>query len=586
MSLFGSSATAPVSGTSIFGAANNANNQNTTNNANPAGGSIFGGFGAQSTNNNANPQQPTTSLFGASTNTNTGTQQSSGNPLFGGPNTNTGTGSNIFGNNTTGNSLFGKPATTTNTGSSLFGGQTNPPATTGTNSLFGSSAAQPGAAGTTGSGFFATPPAGQQQQQQNLNQPKPGLFGSTSTNPLFGGANTNPNTINPSTNTTGTLFGGGTTSNSLFGGSTTGQTGTGTGSLFGSTNAAPGVVTGGSFLGGNGTLGTSTLGTSALGKPAGGLVSNTLSSHNQNADPQVQFARLQEKIEGIYGAWNARNPASCRFQHYFYNIVEPSQVNLYGRPPNAVNEALWQKAVRENPDATCLVPVLAIGFDDLRGRVDAQGSQSAAHKEKLLELQQKLRTLSTNHSTLTVPRLQRYAALQTQLTHRLLRVVQHLHLLIPSVRSSAISENEEALRGVLEEVVAEVGVGASHAGSRSNGEAFGKGRLKSKLGELWAVIGALKAREQSLNATWGGNGEWKVVDDEGLARIAQILAEQQAGLAHLTKILHKDLKDLAIIMGTAVGAGGDIDTDNILRASSGDYDTSLRSSTLRMSSLR
>jgi hypothetical protein len=39
-------------------------------------------------------------------------------------------------------------------------------------------------------------------------------------------------------------------------------------------------------------------------------------------------------------------------QHYFYNLVDPAQVKLYGRPPNAVNEALWQKAVRENPDPT------------------------------------------------------------------------------------------------------------------------------------------------------------------------------------------------------------------------------------------
>ncbi|KAJ4490337.1 nucleoporin complex subunit 54-domain-containing protein [Lentinula aciculospora] len=594
MSFLGSSTTAPTPGTSIFGAANNTNNQSTNANQ-PAGGSLFGGFGAQNTNNNTNPQQPTASLFGTT----------QGNPLFGGSNANTGTGSSIFGNNNAGNNLFGKPATATNTGNSLFGGQTNTPATTGTSSLFGSNAAQPGAAGST---FFATPPAGQQQQQQqqNANQPKPGLFSSTntSTNPLFGGASST-NTTNAPTNTAGSLFGGGPTPNSLSG-STTGQT-TGMGSLFGSTNTTPGNSTTGntlgasSFLGGNSTLGTSTLGASAFGKPSGGLVSSSLGSQNQSADAQVQFARLQEKIEGIVGAWNAQNPALCRFQHYFYNIVEPSQVNLYGRPPNAVHEALWQKAVRENPDPTCLVPVLAIGFDDLRGRVDAQVSQSAAHKEKLLELRQKLRTLSTNHSTLTVPRLQRYAALQTQLTHRLLRLVQHLHLLIPSVRSSAISENEEALRGVLEEVVAEVGVGASYnAGSRSNGEAFGKGRLKSKLGELWAVIGALKAREQSLNATLGGNGEWKVVDEEGLARIAQvgffndelcspwlifvkILAEQQAGLAHLTKILHKDLKDLAVIMGTADGAGEDMDTENVLLGSRG---SSMRDSTLRMSTLR
>lgn len=70
-------------------------------------------------------------------------------------------------------------------------------------------------------------------------------------------------------------------------------------------------------------------------------------------------------------------------QHYFYNLVDPAQVNLYGRPQNATNEALWQKAVRENPDCTCLVPVVAIGFDDLQQRVDAQAQQATAHHERL-----------------------------------------------------------------------------------------------------------------------------------------------------------------------------------------------------------
>lgn len=70
-------------------------------------------------------------------------------------------------------------------------------------------------------------------------------------------------------------------------------------------------------------------------------------------------------------------------QHYFYNLVDPAQVSLYGRPPNATNEALWQKAVRENPDRSCMVPVVAIGFDDLKQRVDAQGQQAQAHHEKL-----------------------------------------------------------------------------------------------------------------------------------------------------------------------------------------------------------
>ncbi|EGO26796.1 hypothetical protein SERLADRAFT_385925, partial [Serpula lacrymans var. lacrymans S7.9] len=84
-------------------------------------------------------------------------------------------------------------------------------------------------------------------------------------------------------------------------------------------------------------------------------------TQQQQVDVQSQFTTLTQRIEGIARAWDSNVP-ECRFQHYFYNLVDPNQVNLYGRPPNATNETLWQKAVRENPDPTCLVPALAVGF--------------------------------------------------------------------------------------------------------------------------------------------------------------------------------------------------------------------------------
>lgn len=102
--------------------------------------------------------------------------------------------------------------------------------------------------------------------------------------------------------------------------------------------------------------------------------------------------------------------------------------------------------------------------------------------------------------------------------------------------------------------------------------------MRGKLNELWALIGAVKAvRERDAKGVSDGNVEWAVVDEEGLAQIAQarfslctccfsddlttlfkkILAEQQAGLTLLTKILQKDLNDLAVIKGTA----GPVDTE-------------------------
>ena len=127
------------------------------------------------------------------------------------------------------------------------------------------------------------------------------------------------------------------------------------------------------------------------------------------------------------------------------------------------------------------------------------------------DLQTRISALVQRHQLSNASRLQRAAALQTQLTHRVLKLVQHLHLLIPALRSSALRPEEEALRTALEEIDEEV---------RRPG---GTGRIRGKLNELWALVGAVSAaRERDRRARPDGAVEWAVVDEEGLQRITQV----------------------------------------------------------------
>ncbi|KAF8909698.1 nucleoporin complex subunit 54-domain-containing protein [Gymnopilus junonius] len=499
--IFGTpSTTANANPGGLFGSTN-------TNTQNQTGGGLFG----STTGTNANQQsafgtqpqqqQPSTGLFGSTAN----------NPLFG----NTGTSNTTTG--TTSTSLFGNPSTNPSqaTGGGLFGQQQNQPGTTtgttGTGGgLFGSTTTT-----STGSGLFGS-------NTQLPTQPTgTGIFGSTQTGGgLFGGG------AKPATG--GGLFGSittpatSTTTNPLFGGSLFGQPQQAQqqqqqqqqqqpqqqqGGLFGSTAGNP-------LFGGN----KSTLGTSSLGVPLqqttgfgasttpGNLLGSrsTAGTQQQPADAQAQFQQLTQSMEKIYNSWNPQSP-ECQFQYYFYNLVDPKQVSLYGRPLNATNEALWEKAVRENPDPSCLVPVLAVGFDDLRARIDAQAAQSASHIQKLNEAKSRLAALRTQHDVSNSSRLLRAASVQTQVTQRLMRLIQHLHLLIPAVRSSALTPEEEALRGKLEELEEEL---------------------------------------KRTRRAGGAGGDWAVVDEEGLAQIVQILSEQQNGLQHLTRILQKGKMDL------------------------------------------
>jgi len=211
------------------------------------------------------------------------------------------------------------------------------------------------------------------------------------------------------------------------------------------------------------------------------------------------------------------------------------------------------------------VHVIATGFDDIRERVKAQTDTASKQQATLQELKTRLEALREKHSVSNVSRLQRAQFQQTQLSQRLLGFIQHLHLLIPAVRSSSFRPEEDQLRGHLEEIEEEIR----------------RSRLKARLNELWALLGAVNATRPP--GVTGTSGDWAVVDEEGLAQITQILAEQQNGLAHLTRMLQKDLKDLNIIMGTKLTRGesgigaGDLSQSEDLWAST----SALRASVLR-----
>ncbi|KAI0088367.1 nucleoporin complex subunit 54-domain-containing protein [Irpex rosettiformis] len=474
------------------------------------GGSLFGNTGAGQ--QQQQQQQPSTNLFGNTQ----ATQPAAGGGLFGGTNTgqqNTtgglfsgnaqqGATGGLFNNNpqastTTSGGLFGNTSTNAAAGSGLFGTSTTTPATTG--GLFGSTATNnPGGSSLFG-GQATQPPANPMLSQQ---KPAFSLFGQPA----------QPQT-QPQPATAPSLFGQSiqpsqqqAQSSLLISQPVTGP--------FGALNAS--------------TLGTSTLGNSLFASRATNVPTY------QQTDPQSQYVSLLQRIDAVKQAWDPASP-QCRFQHFFYNLVEPSQVQLYGRPPNVTNQGLWEKAVRENPDPSCMVPVLAIGLDDLQQRVDAQTKQAANHSERIKELKTRIEALSQRHEVNNTARLRRAAALQMQLMHRVLKVVQHLHLLIPALRSSSIRPEEEALRTALEDIDDEI---------RRPG---GISKMRGKLNEMWALVDAVRAaRERNRNE---GQVGWAVVDEEGLDHIAQILAEEQAGLAHVTKILQRALQDLAVVQG-------------------------------------
>ncbi|CAE7230273.1 unnamed protein product [Rhizoctonia solani] len=431
----------------------------------------------------------------------------------------TGTGTGLFGQATT-------PQPSTGTGTGLFG-NTGTTGATGTGGLFGNTNTNTAGTSTTG-GLFGNTAA-------NATPATGGLFGATNTNTtgtaggLFGNTN-NATTTQPS----GGLFGSTTTAPTTTGGGLFGNTAATTqpasGGLFGSTTTAPssgglfGAAPAGSSLfnqPGSNPLAQSKLTASTLGPPAPQPAQNNLQV-SVFGTPGSGGLTIEQRMENIYQAWSPVSP-SCRFQYYFYNLVDNPQA--YGRPANATNEALWKRAVSENPNPERLVPALAVGFDDLKKRTLSQQQENQNHIAALAQLRTRLTTVTAKHDT---TRLARLAQTHTELSRRVRALARQLHMLIPAVRRSALGPEEEELRRRL--LALEEGAGLS--------------RLAGRMNELWAMAESARARGKES----GGNKvEWAVVDEEGLASIAQILTAQQNGLLHVTKILQEDLRALKII---------------------------------------
>ncbi|KAF9293558.1 hypothetical protein BGZ88_005217 [Linnemannia elongata] len=388
-----------------------------------------------------------------------------------------------------GGSLFGAPATSA-PGTGLFGAASSAPAAGG---LFGVSAA-PASGGLFGvsaapasGGLFgasAAPAAG-------------GLFGAVSAAPAASGFGASAFGAKPAT----TGFGG-------FGAASS-ATAPATTSLFGAPKpfGAP-------------AFGASTI--TAPGPAAPSFGASLASGQRQqfvigNVKPQIPVWQL---LMNIKNAWDPTHP-NCAFKHFFYNFVHPDDVNKYGPPPN-VEIYDWNQALQECPDRECMVPALAVGFDDLKKRMEAQNDMTEMQRIKLEEIEAKMSQITQFHLLQTASKVREFKRRHIQLAQRVLTLMKRVQIL--RNRGVPLRADEEVLRVRLENALEQLRNPA---------------HFRGKITELWAQLQILKDSKRLHPA-----GNYEVSDEAQLEGISKVLQDHQAGLHQMTMVLQQDMQDI------------------------------------------
>ncbi|KAL7752521.1 hypothetical protein RI367_002055 [Sorochytrium milnesiophthora] len=233
---------------------------------------------------------------------------------------------------------------------------------------------------------------------------------------------------------------------------------------------------------------------------------------------------LQDQITYIKEAWDPQSP-NCVFKHYFYNVVHPSEVKNYTRPldhdPN-----LWEQATKNNPDPSCLVPALCVGYAGVKRRIEQQESHIQNMNARLNEISVSFDRIRTLHEVDTQCKLADYRRRHQELSARLLRLMRTIHVL--RSHNHPLRPEEEQFCGRLESLILQLRK---------------PGQYKSAVQDLWT-------KAQLSNGRAGGaqssdmDVEWKVVDEEQLNRVHKLLSDQQQALLHVTEMLKKDAGDL------------------------------------------
>lgn len=251
---------------------------------------------------------------------------------------------------------------------------------------------------------------------------------------------------------------------------------------------------------------------------------NNQSSFGGNANIPNQKSELQiwQELALIKAKWDTKSPL-CYFKHFFYNMVHPDEVHRYVKPAE-IDPALWAEAMRNNPDPSCMVPALAVGFDDVRKRMESQYRQCAIYKSRLEAMTAKLEQLQRKHTLETLTRLAEHKRRHVDLTRRTIQFMKNSQLL--RSKGFPVQGDEEMLRIQLEKL---------------DNILRQPSEFTDKLNPLWSQIQQIRNHQDHAREM---PEKWALVSEKDVQAVSEVLSLQHDGLAHIIAICQKDVQDL------------------------------------------
>jgi len=291
--------------------------------------------------------------------------------------------------------------------------------------------------------------------------------------------------------------------------------------------------------------------------------SQTPQQQHDSRERQLAALKLETILQRTTSSYNPGD-AKCRFQHLFYNKVDPAQRHLYTRP-NHVAAASWEEAEGRNPDPENYVPAPVVGVENLGKRVVQQQLEVKKLKEYLDSLRQASKALGGKVRRSEEVRGD-VGCVGCVCGENVGRVSLFMFI-VRSYRSSDrpihplsyspqmvmdASRQQEILSARLLQAMRKVEVLRCLSLPIQPGEL----EFRSKVNQLHAsldkpqgMLGEINREAAAYKLVRSGGGEMqkKLIGEGDLKALFKVLAEQQNGINHLANLVKKDKEMVDVI---------------------------------------